>query len=98
MRCGEVKLSRALHADRPMCQFGVALCAQCAYGEPPFMAQSSNTLHEAVEVLGPEVIDRHRAIVSLMEELEAGDWYDQRARACTDPELRKILEHNRDEE
>jgi uncharacterized protein len=62
------------------------------------MAQSSNTLHEAVETLTPEIIDRHRAIVSLMEELEAVDWYDQRARACTDPELRKILEHNRDEE
>jgi uncharacterized protein len=62
------------------------------------MAQSSNTLHEAVEQLTPEIIDRHRAIVSLMEELEAVDWYDQRARACTDPELRQILEHNRDEE
>lgn len=62
------------------------------------MAQSSNTLHEAVEQLTPEVIDRHRAIVSLMEELEAVDWYDQRAHACSDPELRQILEHNRDEE
>jgi ferritin-like protein len=62
------------------------------------MAQSSNTLHEAPETLGPELIDRHRAIVSLMEELEAVDWYDQRAAACSDPELREILEHNRDEE
>ncbi|HKP63308.1 MAG TPA: ferritin-like domain-containing protein [Polyangiales bacterium] len=62
------------------------------------MAQSSNTLHEAVEALTPEIIDRHRAIVSIMEELEAVDWYDQRASACSDPELRKILEHNRDEE
>lgn len=62
------------------------------------MAQSSNTLHEPVEQLTPEIIDRHRAIVSLMEELEAVDWYDQRAKACSDPELRRILEHNRDEE
>jgi ferritin-like protein len=62
------------------------------------MAQSSTTLHEAPETLGPEIIDRHRAIVSLMEELEAVDWYDQRAAACNDPELRAILIHNRDEE
>lgn len=62
------------------------------------MAQSSNTLHEDVEALSPEIIDRHRAIVSIMEELEAVDWYDQRAAACSDPELREILEHNRDEE
>ena len=40
----------------------------------------------------------HRAIVSLMEELEAIDWYQQRADACKDPELRAILAHNRDEE
>ena len=59
---------------------------------------SSETLHEDAGKLGPEVIDRHRAIVSLMEELEAVDWYDQRAKATTNPELRAILEHNRDEE
>ena len=40
----------------------------------------------------------HRAITSLMEELEAVDWYNQRVDAATDPELKKILEHNRDEE
>jgi ferritin-like protein len=62
------------------------------------MGQNSNTLHEPDETLGPEVIDRHRAIASLMEELEAVDWYDQRVQACTDDELRKILAHNRDEE
>jgi hypothetical protein len=44
------------------------------------------------------VIDQHRAIVSLMEELEAVDWYNQRAKATKNPELRAILEHNRDEE
>jgi hypothetical protein len=40
----------------------------------------------------------HRAITSLMEELEAVDWYNQRVDACKDPELKSILEHNRDEE
>lgn len=33
-----------------------------------------------------------------MEELEAIDWYDQRVEATSDPELRRVLEHNRDEE
>lgn len=62
------------------------------------MAGSSATLHESPETLGPETIDRHRAIVSVMEELEAIDWYDQRAAAAADDELREILEHNRDDE
>jgi ferritin-like protein len=59
---------------------------------------SSESLHENPETLGGEVIDTHRAIVSLMEELEAVDWYNQRAKATSDPTLRAILEHNRDEE
>ncbi|HYR65809.1 MAG TPA: ferritin-like domain-containing protein, partial [Reyranella sp.] len=59
---------------------------------------SSEALHEDATKLGPEVIDQHRAIVSLMEELEAVDWYNQRAKATTNPGLRAILEHNRDEE
>jgi uncharacterized protein len=62
------------------------------------MAGSSATLHESSEVLGPERIDRHRATVSIMEELEAIDWYDQRAAASDDDELRAVLEHNRDDE
>ena len=62
------------------------------------MAGSSATLHESPEVLGTEAIDRHRAIVSIMEELEAIDWYDQRAIASGDDELRAVLEHNRDDE
>jgi len=62
------------------------------------MAASSVSLHEDPTRLGPEAIDRHRAIVSIMEELEAVDWYDQRARATDDAELRAVLEHNRDEE
>jgi ferritin-like protein len=62
------------------------------------MAGSSASLHESPERLGPETIDRHRATVSIMEELEAIDWYDQRAKATDDDELREILEHNRDDE
>jgi uncharacterized protein len=62
------------------------------------MAASSTTLHESPEKLGPDTIDRHRAIVSLMEELEAADWSDQRSKAAQDEELRSILVHNRDEE
>lgn len=54
--------------------------------------------HEPIEELTDETRDMHRAITSLMEELEAVDWYNQRADACKDPELRAILEHNRDEE
>ena len=59
---------------------------------------SSETLHEDPKALGPQVIDCHRAIASLMEELEAVDWYDQRVLATDDAELRAILAHNRDEE
>ena len=59
---------------------------------------SSETLHEDPTELGPMVIDQHRAIASLMEELEAVDWYNQRAAATTDEELRAVLVHNRDEE
>jgi len=62
------------------------------------MAGSSGSLHESTDVLKPETIDRHRAIASLMEELEAVDWYDQRVDAAHDDELRAILAHNRDEE
>ena len=61
------------------------------------MAQSAG-LHEPEDHLTPETIDRHRAIVSLMEELEAVDWYDQRVQATADESLAGILAHNRDEE
>jgi len=54
--------------------------------------------HEAADKLSDETKDMHRAIVSLMEELEAVDWYNQRVDACTDEDLRAILAHNRDEE
>jgi ferritin-like protein len=59
---------------------------------------SSDTLHEDPKALGPAVIDAHRAIVSLMEELEAVDWYNQRVAVTADEELKAILAHNRDEE
>jgi ferritin-like protein len=59
---------------------------------------ASEKLHEIIDALSPAVIDGHRATVSLMEELEAVDWYNQRAAATDDDELREILEHNRDEE
>jgi len=54
--------------------------------------------HEPISELSDETRDMHRAILSLMEELEAVDWYNQRVDACKDPELAKILAHNRDEE
>ncbi|MCO6442074.1 MAG: ferritin [Nitrococcus mobilis] len=62
------------------------------------MAGASATLHESRDDLRAETIERHRAFVSLMEELEAADWYDQRVDATTDEALRAILAHNRDEE
>jgi uncharacterized protein len=54
--------------------------------------------HEPVEELSDESRDMHRAIVSLMEELEAVDWYQQRVDAAKDEDLKNILAHNRDEE
>ncbi|MFO7642065.1 MAG: ferritin-like domain-containing protein [Candidatus Competibacteraceae bacterium] len=54
--------------------------------------------HEPIAELSEETRDMHRALVSLMEELEAVDWYNQRVDACKDPELKAILRHNRDEE
>ena len=59
---------------------------------------ASEGYHEPIEELSDETRDMHRAIVSLMEELEAADWYNQRVAACKNPELRAILAHNRDEE
>jgi ferritin-like protein len=62
------------------------------------MGENSAQLHEDPSVLGPAAIDKHRVIASIMEELEAVDWYDQRALATTDPSLAAVLAHNRDEE
>jgi ferritin-like protein len=59
---------------------------------------ASEGLHESADQLKPDTRDMHRAIVSLMEELEAVDWYGQRVDATGDAELRAILAHNRAEE
>jgi ferritin-like protein len=63
-----------------------------------FMAASSASFHESLDKLSSETQDLHRAIVSLQEELEAADWYRQRADACGDEELKAILLHNMREE
>jgi ferritin-like protein len=62
------------------------------------MASASQGFHEDERRLSARTRDLHRALVSLQEELEAIDWYQQRADAAEDPQLREILEHNRDEE
>ena len=62
------------------------------------MAGASNSYHEPAEQLSHKTRDMHRALVSLQEELEAVDWYRQRADACQDDELRAILLHNMNEE
>ena len=54
--------------------------------------------HEPVERLDDKTMDITRALVSLKEEIEAVDWYNQRVAATTDPALKEILAHNRDEE
>ncbi|MBN2870915.1 MAG: ferritin [Campylobacterales bacterium] len=54
--------------------------------------------HEDPKILSDLTKDYHRIIQSTMEELEAVDWYNQRAEAATDPVARAIMEHNRDEE
>jgi ferritin-like protein len=59
---------------------------------------ASEGFHEPIDALRQETMERHRAISSLMEELEAVDWYDQRVDATTDADLRRVLKHNRDEE
>jgi hypothetical protein len=59
---------------------------------------ASETLHAPRERLTRETIALHQAISSLMEELEAVDWYRQRADDCDDPALKEILLHNMREE
>lgn len=53
---------------------------------------------ERVEKLSGKSRDMHRALASLQEELEAIDWYQQRADLCDDEELKHILIHNMEEE
>ncbi len=55
-------------------------------------------LHEAADKLSSLTVNLHRALVSMMEELEAIDWYQQRVDATDDEELASVLAHHRDEE
>jgi ferritin-like protein len=59
---------------------------------------AADSYHESVELLTEETRNMHRAIVSLMEELQATDWYQQRVDACSDPQLKDVLLHNKNEE
>jgi hypothetical protein len=59
---------------------------------------ASEGYHEPIEWLDQRTIEQHRAVQSVVEELQAVDWYDQRVTACSDDALREILAHNRDEE
>lgn len=62
------------------------------------MASSSDSYHEPYDQLPALTKDLHRAFVSLQEELEAADWYQQRVDVTEDEELKRVLAHNRDEE
>jgi uncharacterized protein len=62
------------------------------------MAGASQGYHEAEEKLSPETKNIHRALVSLQEELEAIDWYRQRADATENEALKAVLLHNMGEE
>lgn len=57
-----------------------------------------NQYHEPFELLDDETREITRALRSLIEELEAVDWYNQRVNVTKDEELKEILKHNRDEE
>ena len=59
---------------------------------------SSEGYHEPLELISESTRNLHRGIVSLIEELEAVDWYQQRAEACSDAELKAVLLHHRNEE
>ncbi len=54
--------------------------------------------HEPAGELSQQARDFSRALNSLKEEIEAVDWYHQRVDLTTDPELKEIMAHNRDEE
>jgi uncharacterized protein len=67
---------------------------------PPaiFLRMSHEGYHEPVDLLPEATKDFHRAIESLIEELEAVDWYQQRADVTKEETLRAVLLHNRNEE
>ncbi len=59
---------------------------------------TTNGYHEPVAELSASTRSLHQALATVIEELEAVDWYQQRADVATDDELRAIMVHNRDEE
>jgi len=59
---------------------------------------SSESLHVPREVLSAEARMLHYAITSLKEELDAADWYRQRADDTEEAALKRILLHNMREE
>jgi uncharacterized protein len=59
---------------------------------------ASDTYHESLELISEDTKNMHRGLVSLIEELEAIDWYQQRADACSDEALKAVLTHNKNEE
>src|SRR5262245_49047256 len=59
---------------------------------------ASEGLHEPASALSAATVEMHRALRSLIEELDAVDWYVQRVDASGDDSLRAVLAHNRDEE
>ena len=59
---------------------------------------SSEDLHAPRERLSDQTMAAHQAIVSLMEELQAIDWYRQRADDCDDVQLKEVLVHNMNDE
>ena len=80
--------------------------ARTAWRRTPTVARStrrkliatSAEWHEDYDRMSEKARDFSRAVKSVQEELEAVDWYNQRAQATKDEQLRRILEHNRDEE
>ncbi len=59
---------------------------------------ASDSYHEPYDLLSPPTREKHRAVATLIEELEAVDWYQQRADACGDDDLRAVILHNKNEE
>ncbi len=55
-------------------------------------------MHEDRNNLSEKTLNLKRAIDSLKEEIEAVDWYNQRADATNDEQLKEILLHNANEE
>jgi ferritin-like protein len=91
-------IARERRRDKPRRVFATLCLFDPADIRLRFSRVGSENLHERFEDLTEESRDLHRAIISLMEELEAIDWYQQRVDATKDEELKAVLGHNRDEE